>query len=94
MNLKITVVVVALSALSAVALAQEVKESSPGALERRLERIEKAVERLESKLSGRRSRSGGGMMEGCRDMMGGGMMGGGMGRSQPNEQWRSPDGKR
>ena len=94
MDLKITVVVVALSVLSAVALAQEVKESSPGALERRLERIEKAVERLESKLSGRQSRSGGGMMEGCRDMMRGRMGGGMTGRSQPNEQWRSPEGTR
>lgn len=94
MNLKIIAVVVSLSAPSAVALAQDVKESAPGALERRLERIEKAVERLESKMSGRQSRRGGGMMEGCRDMMGGRMGGGMMDRNQPNEQWRSPDGKR
>lgn len=90
MDLKIIAVAIAVSALPAATLAQDVKESSPGALERRLERIEKVVERLESKLAGRESRSGGGMMEGCRDMMRGGMMGG----RQPNEQWGPPDRKR
>lgn len=55
---------------------------SPGWIERGLARIERAIERLEAKLSGRER---GGMMEGCQDMMGGGgMMGGG----RPNERWR------
>ena len=34
-----------------------------------------------------------GMMEGCREMMGGGM-GGMTGGSRPNEQWSSPEPKR
>lgn len=55
---------------------------SPGWIERGLARLERAIERLEAKLSGRER---GAMMEGCQDMMGGGgMMGGG----RPNERWR------
>ena len=80
-----------LSVLGGVALAQEAKEPS-SALEQRLQRVEQAMARLEAKLNDRRS--GGAMMEGCREMMGGGMMGGGMGGmhggDKPNEQWRSP----
>ena len=80
------------SALAAgTAVAQNATESAPGALERRLERVEQAMARLEAKLNGRQS--GGGMMEGCRDMRGGGT-GGMMGRGQPNEQWRSPEPRR
>lgn len=79
----------AASLLAGGAIAQDARESSPGALERRMERIEKALERLESKLAGRRAQRGGGMMEGCRDMMGGGTMGG-----QPNQQWRPSEQKR
>ena len=60
--------------------------AAPGVIERGLERLERAVARLEARLAGR-----GGSMDGCADMMaGGGMMGGGMmGGSQPNERWRS-----
>lgn len=80
-----------LVAAAGTAIAQNTTEPSPGALERRLERIEQAMARLEAKLNGRQS--GGGMMEGCRDMMSGGM-GGMMGGGEPNEQWRSPEPKR
>lgn len=82
---------VTVSVLAGAAIAQNASESSPGALERRLDRIEQAMARLEAKLNGRQS--GGGMMEGCREMMGGGM-GGMMGGGQPNEQWRSPERER
>ena len=69
------------------AIAQDTKQP-PGWLERRLESIDRAIARLETKLSGREA---GGMMEGCRDMMGGGMMGGGgMKGGAPNDQWRPP----
>jgi hypothetical protein len=70
------------------------QQQRPDSLERRLERIEQALARLESKVSGR---EGGGMMENCREMMKdrgmmGGMMGGGMmGGGRPNEQWRKPE---
>lgn len=74
------------------------QQQRPDSVERRLERIEQTLARLEAKLSGR---EGGGTMENCREMMkdggmmggmmGGGMMGGGMmGGSRPNEQWRKP----
>jgi hypothetical protein len=57
------------------------ERAEPGVIERGLERLERAVARLEARLAGR-----GGSMDGCADMMsGGGMMGG----SQPNERWRS-----
>lgn len=85
---------IGLAAASMVALAanaQDAKEAS-GSLAERLERIEKAIARLEAKVSG-----GGGdsIMEGCRDMMGGGMMGrGGMMDGAPNSRWKSPDGPR
>ncbi len=70
--------------VAAGALAQQ-----PGSVERRLERIEQALTRPESKVSGR---EGGGMMESCREMMkDGGLMGGMMGGGRPNEQWRKPD---
>jgi hypothetical protein len=83
------VAVISASLLAGAAIAQNVSGSSPGSLERRLERIEQAMARLEARLNGRQA--GGAMMDGCRDMMGGGgMMGGG----QPNEQWRSPKGAR
>jgi hypothetical protein len=81
------VAVLAAALLGGAVFAQGAKDPS-GALEQRVERIEQAISRLESKLNGRQS--GGGMMEGCRDMMGGGMMG----RGEPNEQWRSPERKR
>jgi hypothetical protein len=74
--------------LAAGAVAQQER---PDSLERRLERIEQALARLESKVSGR---EGGGMMENCREMMkDGGMMGGRgmMGGGRPNEQWRKGD---
>lgn len=79
------------SLLAGAAIAQNAGESSPGALERRLERIEQALARLEAKPNGRQS--GGEMMEGCGEMMGG-SMGGMMGGGRPNERWRSPDSKR
>lgn len=57
------------------------ERAAPSVIERGLERLERAVARLEARLAGR-----GGSMDGCADMMsGGGMMGG----SQPNERWRS-----
>lgn len=61
---------------------------SPGWVERGLARLERAIDRLEAKLSGRER---GAMMEGCQDRMGGGgMMGGNgmMGGGRPNERWR------
>jgi hypothetical protein len=68
------------------------QQQRPDSLERRLERIEQALARLEAKAS---AREGGGMMENCREMMKyggmmGGMMGGQgmMGGGRPNEQWR------
>lgn len=89
-------VVIAASVVGGVAFAQD--RAPLGSVEARLDRIEQAIVRLEQKVS---SRGGGGMMEGCRDMMGGGMMGGGMmgrggmmGGGQPNEHWRLPDSKR
>lgn len=58
------------------------ERAAPGWIERGFARLERAIDRLEAKLSGRER---GGMMEGCQDMMGGGgMMGGG----RPNERWR------
>lgn len=62
------------------------ERTAPGVIERGLERLERAVARLEARIAGR-----GGSMDGCADMMaGGGMMGGGMvGGSQPNERWLS-----
>ncbi|MGH8707006.1 MAG: hypothetical protein ACREVD_02970 [Burkholderiales bacterium] len=57
-------------------------------IERGLARLERAMARLEARLTGR----GGSMMDGCADMMAGGdMMSGGdmMGGSRPNERWRS-----
>ena len=64
------------------------ERAAPGWIERGFARLERAIERLESKLAGRQR---GGMMDGCEDMMaGGGMMGGGMGGSRPNERWREP----
>ena len=71
--------------------------TAPGWIERGFARLERAIERLEAKLSGR---DRGAMMEGCQDMMGDGMMGGGMmgggmmGGPRPNERWRGPEGKR
>jgi hypothetical protein len=72
-----------------VAVGAVAQQQRPDSVERRLERIEQALARLESKVSGR---EGGGMMENCREMMkDGGMMGGGMmGGGRPNEQWREP----
>ncbi len=73
------------SLLAGAALAQQAPKLSD-ALERRVERIEQAIARLESKLG---DRQGGAMMEGCREMMGGQMMrGGARMRSAPNDQWR------
>lgn len=74
------------------------EKAATGWIERGFARLERAIERLEAKLSGRER---GGMMDGCEDMMAGGgmmeggMMGGGMmGGSRPNERWRgSVDGR-
>lgn len=75
-------IVIAASMVGGVAFAQD---SAPqGSVEARLDRIEQAIARLAQKVS---TRGGGGMMEGCRDMMGGGGM---MGRGAPNDDWRSP----
>lgn len=80
------------------------ERAAPGWIERNVERLERAIARLEVRLSGR----GGSMMDGCEDMMGGGgmmgdgmmsdgmmggggMMGDGMTGRRPNEQWRVPD---
>lgn len=72
--------------------APEPARSAAGWIERAQMRLERAVERLEMKLTGR----GDSGMPGCQDMMGGGgmtgdaMMGGGMSRgSRPNERWRN-----
>ena len=86
----------ALLAASATAFANEAD------LDRRLQKLEAAMERIEARLAkleaskpaagrnGEKKRRGmtrGGMMGG--GMMGGGMMGGGMmGGDRPNEQWR------
>lgn len=84
------------------ARADGIDKPAPGWIERGFARVERAIARLEARLSGR----GGSMMDGCEDMMGGGMMGGGgmmsggmmgggmMGGSRPNEQWRAPGGGR
>jgi hypothetical protein len=82
-----------LALAAATALAQD-KQGSVGRLEQSIERLEKSVERLEraiSRLEPRSSERGsmGGMM-GDGGMMGGGMMG----RSRPNEQWRTPGNSR
>jgi hypothetical protein len=86
MRKSIFAALIAASLLGGVALAQS--GSAQGSLETRLERVEQAIARLEQKLSPRGG--GGGMMEGCRDMMGG-RMGGMMGGGEPNDQWRSPE---
>ena len=86
-RIRIFALVAAGLAVAASAIAQQ---QQPQSLERRLERIEQSLARLEAKASGR---EGGGMMENCREMMKdggmmGGMMGGGtMGGGRPNEQW-------
>ena len=64
------------------ASAAEAERIAPGWIERGFARLERAIQRLEAKLSGRGQ---GGMREGCQDMMGGGGM---MGGSRPNERWR------
>jgi hypothetical protein len=53
-------------------------------LERRLQKLEEAIARIEARLA---------KLESARsDNRRGGMMGGGMmGGSRPNEQWRSPE---
>lgn len=78
-------VVIAASVVGGVAFAQD--RTPQASVEARLDRIEQAIARLEQKFS---NRAGGGMMQGCRDMMGGGMMGGRGGRrgGSPNDQWR------
>ncbi len=63
-------------------------------LERRLEKLEEALARIEARLakleSARSENRRGGMMGG--GMMGDGMMGGRMmDEGRPNEQWRKPD---
>ena len=77
--------VIAASVVGGVAFAQD--RTPQSSVEARLDRIEQAIARLEEKAS---TRGDGGMMEGCRDMMGGGMMGGRDGRrgGSPNDQWR------
>ncbi|MEW6688029.1 MAG: hypothetical protein AB1452_02950 [Pseudomonadota bacterium] len=71
------------------------ERAAAGWIERGFARLERAIARLEAKLSGRggggcEDMMGGGMMDG--GMMGGGMMGGGMmGGARPNERWRQPD---
>lgn len=82
---KIVLAIIGVSIAGGVAIADDRPDRS--ALQARLDRIEQAIARLEQKLSARGD--GGGMMEGCREMMGGGMMGGSR-RSGPNEQWREP----
>ena len=71
-------------------------------VDRRLQKLEAAMERIEARLAkleagkaeadpqGERKRRG--MMG--EGMMGGGMMGGRMGGDKPNEQWRSPEPKK
>jgi uncharacterized membrane protein len=60
--------------------------------ERRLQKLEEAIARIEAllaKLESSRSDSRRG------EMMGGGMMSGGMmGGGRPNDQWRAPDSKK
>jgi len=82
-----------LALVAATAFAQD-KQASSGRLERSIERLEKSIERLERAISRLEPRSSERGTMG--DMMGdGGMMGGGMmGRSRPNEQWRTPEGGR
>lgn len=59
---RVIVGAVAASLLAGAAIAQNASESTPGALARRLERIEQSLARLEAKMSGRQG--GGGMMGG------------------------------
>ena len=79
-------VAVSAAVVAGAAFAQQATDSG-ASLERRIERIEQAVARIEKKLSA----SSEGTMDGCRGMMGGGgMMGDGMmrgGRGSPNDQW-------
>ena len=59
-------------------------------LARRLEKLEAAIARIEARLAKLESQR-----EERRGMMGGGMMEGGMmGVGRPNEQWRTPEGKK
>lgn len=79
----------AVLALAAAIVLAQGKQGSAGRLEQSIERLEKSIERLEraiSRLEPRSSERG----------STGGMMGGGgmMGRSRPNEQWRTPEGGR
>jgi hypothetical protein len=116
MNRKGWIAVLALSALGAGALA--FAQERPGrdaaaeheavrALEQRVQRLERAIARIDARLAARErgGAMGGGMMGGGMmggDMMGGGMMGGGMmggdmmgggmmGGGRSNERWRSPE---
>lgn len=82
MRKTVLAIVTGVSIAGGVAVADDRPER--GALQARLDRIEQAIARLEQKLSARED--GGGMMEGCREMMGGGMMGRSR-RSGPNDQW-------
>jgi uncharacterized membrane protein len=63
-------------------------------LERRLQKLEEAIARIEARLakveSARSDNRRGGMMGGGGMMDGGGMMGG----ARPNEQWRKPEAKK
>jgi hypothetical protein len=61
-------------------------ERAGGWIERGFARLERAIARLEARLSG-----GGSMTAGCEQMMGEGGMGGGMmGGARPNQQWSRP----
>jgi hypothetical protein len=79
--MKRTIAVAAFALLLAGAAFAQQATDSGNSLERRIERIEQAIARIEKRLSA----SSDGMMEGCRGMMGEGMMGGG--RGSPNNQW-------
>ena len=85
-NAKLWIITLLVAFGAAGAIAQEKGDrASVGALERRVERLER-LERAVARLEANRSEG--------RGMMGGGMMGGGMmGGSRPNEQWRSPEGQ-
>ena len=73
----LTVAILAITAASALALAQ-----APDRLERRVQQLEQTIAQLEKRVADLEARAG-------RER--GGMMGGMMGGGRPNEQWRSPD---
>ena len=87
MELTLKFAAAALIIFSTVAFANEAD------LDRRLQKLEEAIARIEArlaKLEASRADADRGARKDRGGMMGGGMMGGG----RPNEQWRAPDAKK